>query len=199
MCRNVWPCRARTKYPYNCAVLGSSQRHTRPLENIMTLSAMIGTATEYDLDGIMALQEANQPAQGGYLSANLPRARIAEMMAVMPLVVARQGEAICGFLMTSTLAMNRDVPIIRAMLNAYPGAADAYVYGPVCVREDSRGRGLAQAMYIELRRLLPGREGILFVRRDNPASLRAHEKMGMREVAGFIFDGNDCAVFSYSG
>ena len=165
----------------------------------MTLSAIIGTATENDLDGIMVLQEANQPAQGGYLSVNLPRARIAEMMAAMPLVVARQGDAICGFLMTSTPEMNRDVPVIRAMLNAYPGAADAYVYGPVCVREDARGQGLAQAMCIELRRFLPGREGILFIRRDNPASLRAHEKMGMREVAGFIFDGKDCAVFSYAG
>jgi len=47
--------------------------------------------------------------------------------------------------------------------------------------------------------VLPGREGILFIRRDNPASLRAHEKMGMREVAGFVFNGNDYVALSYIG
>jgi predicted GNAT superfamily acetyltransferase len=95
--------------------------------------------------------------------------------------------------------MNADVPIIRAMLAAYPGATDAYVYGPICVSAEERGKGLAQAMFAELQRLLPGREGILFIRRDNPASLRAHEKMGMHEVAGFVFNGNDYVVLSYVG
>jgi hypothetical protein len=46
--------------------------------------------------------------------------------------------------------------------------------------------------------LLPGREGILFIRRDNPASLRAHAKMGMQEVAGFVFNANDYVVLSYA-
>jgi predicted GNAT superfamily acetyltransferase len=95
--------------------------------------------------------------------------------------------------------MNADVPIIRAMLTAYPGATDAYVYGPVCVSADERGKGLAQAMFAELQRLLPEREGILFIRRDNPASLRAHEKMGMHEVADFVCNGNDYVALSYVG
>jgi len=46
---------------------------------------------------------------------------------------------------------------------------------------------------------LPGREGILFIRRDNPASLSAHAKMGMHEVAGFVFNGNDYVAFAYVG
>ena len=54
-------------------------------------------------------------------------------------------------------------------------------------------------MFSELRRLAPAREGILFIRRDNSASLRAHAKMGMREVASFVFGGNEFAVLSYIG
>jgi predicted GNAT family acetyltransferase len=54
-------------------------------------------------------------------------------------------------------------------------------------------------MFTELRRLERGREGILFIRRDNPASLRAHRKMGMREVAGFVLGGIDYVVLSYVG
>ena len=159
----------------------------------------IGRATERDLDGILELQAANQLDRGGMLSVELPRSRVAEMMREMPLIVARRDGRIVAFLMNRTREMDGEVPIVRAMLDAYPGATDAYVYGPICVGEEERGKGLAQAMFAELRRLEPGREGILFIRRDNPASLRAHEKMGMREVAGFVFGGIDHVVLSYVG
>jgi hypothetical protein len=139
----------------------------------------ISRATEIDLDGIMELQTANQPERGGTLSATLPRSRIAEMMRAMPLIVARCSGRITGFLMTSTREMNADVSIIRAMLAAYSGARDAYVYGPICVSAEERG--------------------ILFIRRDNQASLRVHEKIGMHEVAGFVLDGNDYVALSYVG
>jgi len=158
----------------------------------------IGRATEADLDGIMELQAANQPERGGVLSANLSRSRVAEMVRGT-LIVARRNGRVVAFLMSSARELNDDVPVIRAMLDAYPGTADAYVYGPICVKEEERGKGLAQAMVTELRRLERGREGILFIRRDNPASLRAHTKMGMREVAGFVFGGTDYVVLAYVG
>jgi predicted GNAT superfamily acetyltransferase len=159
----------------------------------------IDRATHADLDGIDTLQEANQIARGGSLSASLPRERIAAMMEAMPLIVARRNGQVAGFLMTTTRDMNADFAIVQAMFAAYGGSADAYVYGPVCVAEEERGQGLAQAMFAELRRLEPGREGILFIRLDNEASLRAHARMGMREVARFAFNGFAFAVFSYIG
>lgn len=120
----------------------------------------IGRASEADLDGIVGLQAENQPERGGALSASLPRSRIAEMMREMPLIVARRGEHISGFLMTST----------RAMLAADPGTLDAYVYGPVCVEAEERGKGLAQTMFSELRRFAPVREGFF----SSDATTRPH-------------------------
>lgn len=160
---------------------------------------MIRQATEADLDGIVALQRANQMAQGGMLSAEIPRWRIAEMMHSMPLIVAKRDGHVRGFLMASTRAMMAELPVMVAMFGAYTAAADAYVYGPVCVDPAERGKGLAAAMFAQLRRLEPGREGVLFIRADNEASLRAHRRMGMREVAQFKLDGADFAVFSYIG
>ncbi len=84
------------------------------------------------------------------------------------------------------------------MFAVYEGASNAYVYGPICVGEEERGKGLAQKMFAELRRLEAGREGILFIRKDNAPSIRAHLKMGMTEVASFHFNGFDYAVFSYT-
>lgn len=159
----------------------------------------IGKATEADLDGILELQAANQIARGGMLSSELPRPRIVAMMQGMPLIVARRDGRVVGFLMTTNRAMNAELPVIRAMFSAYPGTADAYVYGPICVDPAERGKGLAAAMFSALRRLEPGREGVLFIRIDNEASLRAHRHMGMDEVARFTLDGADFAVFAYVG
>ena len=164
-------------------------------ENLGTISK----ASEADLDGILKLQAANQIDQGGTLSANLPRPRVTAMMDDMPLIVARRNGKVVGFLMTTTREMNADLAIVKAMFAAYKGSTNAYVYGPICVDASERGKGLAQAMFAELRRLESGREGILFIRRDNEASIRAHARMGMREVGEFQFNGGDFAVLSYIG
>ena len=159
--------------------------------------SIVSTAVESDLDSILELQEANQTARGGSLSASLPRSRIAAMMQEMPLIVARRGAHVTGFLMSTSRTMNADIPIVKAMFDAYQGTPEAYVYGPVCVGEEERGKGLAQKMFAALKRLEPGREGILFIRQDNEPSLRAHVKMGMNQVASFSFKGSVYAVFSY--
>jgi hypothetical protein len=77
------------------------------------------------------------------------------------------------------------VPIIQAMLRAYPGPPDAYLYGPICIAGSERGQDLAAALMAALAARLPGRQGITFIRRDNTRSMRAHSKIGMREVAEF--------------
>ena len=159
----------------------------------------IGRADQSDVDGIMALQLANEVSNGGTLSASLPRARLHAMLHAMPLMVARDRGRVVGFLMTTPREMNSDFEIVRATFDAFPGAPDAYLYGPVCVDAQYRGRGLAQAMFDALRALLPGRQGILFIRRDNAASLNAHARMGMTEVAKFTLNGSVFAVLAYTG
>ena len=165
----------------------------------------VGLAAEADLPGILALQAANQPGRGGMLSAELPRERLAAMLQEMPQVVARRGGEVVGYLLASRPAATSHVPVVAAMLAAWPGSAEAaeaagdYVYGPICVAASERGHGVAQALSAALQRLLPGREGVLFIRRDNPASLRAHARMGAREVAGFTQEGVDYAVLVLPG
>src|SRR5262249_7965957 len=117
----------------------------------------------------------------------------------MPVIVAHSHSRLVGYLVSSRLAAHADVPIVVAMQRAYGGAAGAYLYGPICVAEDRRGRGLAGRLFRELCRELPGREGVLFVRRDNRASLRAHSKMGISEVAEFTHQGIAHIVLSYIG
>jgi len=52
------------------------------------------------------------------------------------------------------------------------------------------------ALYADLVGRRPGREAILFIRAGNTASLRAHARLGMREVGRFTLGGEDFRVLS---
>src|SRR5215475_4207602 len=171
---------------------------TAPLKAIDNVE--IAIAGENDLDGILQLQAANQLGGGGQLSASFSRSQLQLMRRDMPLLVARRDNEVVGFLLCSTTETVGDMPIILATLDAYPTRArDAYLYGPICIGANERGKGLAQLLFEKLRRLLPGREGVLFIRADNEASLRSHRKLGMREVSRFSYSGMEHIVLSYVG
>jgi L-amino acid N-acyltransferase YncA len=168
-------------------------------ERDVTAGYDIGLATEGDFEGILNLQDRNQPDRGGTLSARFSRAWFEAAAAAMPVVVARREGRVVGYLVSSPVSAYADVPVVQAMLAAYSGMPGAYVYGPICIEETERGRGLAGAMFAELRAQLPGQEGVLFIRRNNAASLKAHVRMGMREVAEFTHGGTAFVVLSYIG
>jgi GNAT superfamily N-acetyltransferase len=159
----------------------------------------IAEATKADLDGILALQECNLPERGGALSAPLPRTQLESMLRDLPLIVARRGGEVVGYLLAASKPTVAEIPVIRAMLAAYGGAADAYVYGPIVVDADERGRGVARRLFEALKARLPGREGILFIRADNAPSLRAHEKLDVTPRGRFTHNGIPYVVLSYVG
>ena len=117
----------------------------------------------------------------------------------MPIVVARRDGRVVGYVVSSPLEEQSDDPILNGMLRAYPGSTGSYVYGPICVAESERGKGLARAMFEALRARLPGREGFTFIRADNAVSRKVHAGMGMREAATFTVDGIDYVVVAYDG
>jgi len=158
----------------------------------------IAVATRDDIVGMLDLQEQNLLDRGGLLSVRLPGTFIENAMDNLPQIVARRDGKIVGYLLAGSRAAHALTPIIRTMFRAYPGSPDAYLYGPICVAESERGHGLATALFVELRKRLPGRECVAFIRRDNAASLRAHLKMGMKDVASFVYDGVAHAILTFT-
>lgn len=159
----------------------------------------IGLATPDDIAGILDLQERNLRKNGGVLSVPLSAQWLQAAVTGMPIVVARRGREVVGYAVSSPLDQQTSDPILDAMLHAYPGAPGAYVYGPICVAESVRGRGLARAMVDALRLQLPGREGFTFIRADNAVSRKVHARMGMREAATFAVAGVAYVVVAYTG
>lgn len=165
-----------------------------------TTQIEIRPAGKSDLPGLLKLQNANQIAQGGSLAAELAADQIEQMMSDMPQIIACRNGEVVGFLMTTSQEISKQRPllIIDKTLEAYPWADDdAYIYGPVCVSDSERGQRLAQLMFGKLLQLEPNRQGVLFIRGDNEASLRAHRRMGMSKVGEFTLNAAVFHVFAY--
>jgi predicted GNAT superfamily acetyltransferase len=155
----------------------------------------ISLARAEDLDAVAALLQANAPSSGGALTGEFPRDKVETMLRNgMPVVVARREGRAVGVLFSS--ARDNPAPSVRAMLAAWPGDADAYVYGPACIADSERGQGLLARLYAELQKHCAGREAVLFIQQANAASIRAHERLGMRAVAEYVFEGEKYFVFS---
>jgi GNAT superfamily N-acetyltransferase len=145
----------------------------------------ISLATLDDIPNILALQEANLPESGGTLSVRLTPDWFQNAILENSVIAGRRESKVVGYVVGSSLAANAHVTIIQAMLRSFPPAPGCYVYGPICVAESERGKGLAAAMFAELRARLSGRPALLFIRADNAPSLQAHRKMGMQELGTF--------------
>jgi hypothetical protein len=157
-------------------------------------------ATTADINDIVSLLQANESIRGGSLTGHFDHAWLAAALEDVPVIVARNPEWLAGVLISSSISAVRHVPAVARMLETYRGGADAYIYGPVCVDWRSRGLGLAEKLFARLKIELPGREGILFIRRDNVASIHAHrENLKMAERGTFGLDGFEYVVLSYRG
>jgi L-amino acid N-acyltransferase YncA len=161
-------------------------------------SYLISVATAEDIPDILALQSENQLSKGGALSLKFPAQWFERAVADMPIVIARREGHLVGYLVSSSQAATRHLPLPQAKYRAYPAGVDAYNSGPLCIAASERGRGLVAKLFDAQRSLLPGREGVAFIRRDNAASRAVHAKYGFREVAGFTHAGVEYLVVSYS-
>ena len=159
----------------------------------------IALAARDDVGGILDLQDRNLSRNSGSLSVSFSREWFETAIVDTQVIVARRNGHVVGYLVFSTFAAQAHVPLVQAMLKAYPGSLGAYNYGPICVAENERGRGIAGSMFAALKARLPGQEGIAFIRRDNKTSLLTHKKMGMKEVAEFTHSGVVFNVVAYGG
>lgn len=153
-------------------------------------------AERSDAGAISALLTANSGDRGGMLLGKWPRDAIERHISGGQLIVIATDEEehrLLGALLTSEKGFDTAPPVL-AMLKAWSGRPDAYVYGPVCILEEARGRGVLEALYAKLQARFPGREAILFIREDNHRSLKAHLGLGMREVARYDFAGRPFIV-----
>lgn len=159
----------------------------------------IRVASGADVPEILDLQTANLVAHGGSLSVAFPAAWFETVMREMPIMVARREGRLLGYLVASTRAHTRGQALPDAKFAAYPGAAEAYNAGPLCIAAGERGQGVALLLMQAQQRQLAGREAVAFIRRDNAASRATHARAGYRDVADFVHAGVEYVVVARPG
>jgi L-amino acid N-acyltransferase YncA len=164
----------------------------------MTADYEISLATLDDIPGILTIQEPNLIERGGGLSMRQTADWFRNAVIEKSIVVARHDDKVVGYVLGTSLAAKAHVTIIQTMLRVFPAQPDCYFYGPVCVAETVRGKGLAAALFEVLKTHMDGRPAMTFVRADNAPSLRAHRKMGMRELGTFVSEGVPHIALTYS-
>lgn len=153
-------------------------------------------ASADDAGAVGGLLAANSPDRGGSLTGEWSPVIVARWIARGGTVIlAHDGPVLLGALLADEKA-HASAPVVRRMIETYSGADDAYVYGPVCIAEEGRGKGVLDALYRAAKHIFAGREAILFIRIDNARSLRAHEKLGMHIAGEFALDGISYFVLS---
>ncbi len=170
-----------------------------------------------DYPAILHLQSANfianlgeQERRQGFLSAQFTLEQTGQIAEDLGTMVAAIDNSVVGFLCAFRKEFDTGSPVIAKMLESYGrlsfqgkplSSLSSYIYGPVCIGRESRGRGLLRGLYEAQKKDLAGQFdiGVAFVSRDNPHSLSAHiHGLGMAEAGDFKVKGNIYATLAFS-
>jgi hypothetical protein len=143
------------------------------------------------------------------LSARFSRAQFEQMNADVAVMVATDDERVAGYLCASSVAFNRQFPLLTAMIQRYDDVSfhgrllagqNTFVYGPVCIDRAERGHGVLRSLFGALRREVAGsfEAGVCFVAAGNARSLAAHEQgLQMQRVAEFEFQQRRYCILAF--
>jgi hypothetical protein len=169
-----------------------------------------------DYPAILSLQSANYIAnlsanerKQGFLSAQFSPEQTAQIAEDLGTIVAVIDGQILGFVCAFRNEFETGSPVIAKMLESYDdmkfegrrlSSFKSYIYGPVCIDRNYRGRGLLRGLFEAQKKELAGQFeiGVAFVSRSNPHSLTAHvDGLGMTEVGDFECRGNTYATLVF--
>jgi predicted GNAT superfamily acetyltransferase len=169
-----------------------------------------------DYAAILNLQSSNYIAnlsphehEQGFLSSQFTPAQTAQIAEDLGTTVAVIDDQIVGFICAFRNEFETGSPVIAKMLESYDRFTfetrplrtfPSYIYGPVCIGREQRGRGLLRGLYEAQKKDLAGQFeiGVAFVSRSNPHSLDAHVKgLGMTEVGDFECGGDSYVTLAF--
>jgi len=176
------------------------------------------TVSENDVDlyGILSLQRSNLPIslsqeealEQGFVTVMHDFSLLKRMNAPYPHIIARAGESVVGYTLVMLRELRHEIPVLVPMFAQIDKVSldglmlkdtRYFIMGQVCIARTYRGQGVFQCLYEEMvRRMSADVEYIVTeVSLRNPRSLRAHEKVGFRNVREYRSeDGEDWVILA---
>lgn len=167
-----------------------------------------------DFDGIVNLQDLNlainitdDQKKDGFLSASFSAQQFQSMDNDGCVIAGLDGDSVKAFLCSSTPMFNLPFPLPAAMIERFSDIdlggnslsnQQVLITGPVCIDQSLRGQGVLEKLYEALYKELFGQydAAVVFVSKENPRSIKAHEKLGMQVVDEFEFGGKNYVIMA---
>ncbi|MDX2107753.1 MAG: GNAT family N-acetyltransferase [Candidatus Melainabacteria bacterium] len=172
-------------------------------------------ASGADFDGIVKLQDQNlaskisdKQKKDGFLSAAFSAQQFESMDNDGCVVIGiDEDQSVKAFLCSSTPMFNLPFPLPAAMIERFSNIElsgkklsnqQVLITGPVCIDQSLRGQGVLAKLYEALYKELFGQydAAVVFVSKENPRSIKAHEKLGMTIVDEFVFNAKDYVIMA---
>jgi len=167
-----------------------------------------------DFESLVSLQNSNlasnlsdEQRRDGFLSVRFSAKQFADMNDDLSVIVGTEEETVKAFLCASTVQFNAPFALPKTMIDRFPHAiydskplSDwfACIAGPVCIDAALRGQGVLKMLYDCFYNIAPVQYELatVFVSVDNPRSIMAHEKPGMRIVDEFDFNSRQHVIMA---
>jgi ribosomal protein S18 acetylase RimI-like enzyme len=161
-----------------------------------------------DLEQILDLQRRNLPrsldagtaAEQGFVTVEHSLGVLRRMHELEPSIVARSGASLAGYALVMPVACRAFIPVLDPMFQRLEGLKGRfYVMGQICVDRPWRGRGVFDALYHAHRDHLRTRYDLVVteVSVRNTRSLRAHERVGFRELQRYRDATDDWVIIAW--
>ncbi|GAB3234020.1 GNAT family N-acetyltransferase [Algoriphagus aestuariicola] len=169
--------------------------------------------TERELLGILSLQKENLPqnisqaekAAQGFVTVNHSFEQLAEMNAIAPHLIAKDGEKVVGYILAMTKASKDLIPVLIPMFQQFErlefagnnvASYNYLVIGQICVSKDYRGRGIFDRMYEAYVDFFSTRFdfAITEIADSNIRSIKAHQRVGFEVIHKFSDSTEDWSI-----
>jgi len=156
-------------------------------------------ATDRDIQQIMELQQLNLPQNlspqekndQGFVTVVHSFATLKKMNDAEPSLVAKEGDAVIGYLLAMTTLTRHDIPVLIPMFQAFDeviydgrkiSSFKYLVVGQVCIAAGYRGRGILDDCYAAYRKHfeLTYDFAITEIHTTNRRSINAHVRIGFK-------------------
>ena len=176
----------------------------------------IGTATEEDIQGIVALHKANLvinltavEKQGGFVTTALTVAQIQTVIKQQGIFIAKDENSIIGFIIAADWEFFKQWPIFERMIQLFPSysfknfaitTTNCFQYGPICIDKNYRGQGIITELFDYMRIQMMNKYplSLTFINKINIPSFKAHtQKLAWQVIDEFHYNNNDYYVLAY--
>lgn len=148
--------------------------------------------------------------ENGFVTTPFTMTQLEHMIAKEDVFIALNEQEVIGYIVCASWDFLSQYLIFAYMATLLPDVTqlgekitmkNSYQYGPICIAEEWRGKGIFEPFFAYARGQMQSkyRYGLTFVNTRNRRSRAAHErKLGLQRLDPFSFSGQNYAMFGFA-